>query len=702
MLMVCGIFGCLGHAFSRSPSSASLSTAEQQHHHGAHNIDRRQPGDRHHGRNARASSQNGLITAGPGAHGGGASSSSTGATSELDSRPAPGLGLHSLSPTLEQTPQVLSYDSDLPVGGGGVAAAVAAAAAATSQPAMLVKMERMGNPRRTPLHVAAERGQLHVLSAIIESLCCSATAAQLTEGTPSGTGSGDGDGGGGGGGHGRSSATGSVGGGAPAEAPGLLHPADFPHVNHQQQQQRYPQHPAPHAPPRNHPQQQQQRHTHQQGQHHPQQHHHQQPQPQLSRDRGQVGSSPAHGGGGGGGGTNPTSSGSPAPPMEEFPPLRPGAGGAPLAPEQFIQFHLNMQDVEGTTALSLACRFGHVDCCRLLLANGSARTLSDARGNTPLHYAALRGHLGVLFMLLDEFVEPGREEELAGYVDARNHAGCTPLHYAVWGRQSGSVQVLLQHGADVLPRNSRPAQELTPAVNVVGSTPLHLAAARGHVEICRIILKTFAERVLEPLQLTEDDPQPPTLASLDPRVQVNANGHMPYQVAQRLGFYPLAMLLRPSIPILRLFSDEERAIRFYGPAPLRAIAAEALNKKLLSELDALAAAAALQEPRDWKCFPTSRAVRAHRQRPRLPHLGRTAATPAAAASQAQAPNPSRPGHPSPSTPAAWRPFPRAVLRPHAHSSLRLPLLVEHPPHPPHPSPPPHPITTTTSNSSSWR
>lgn len=67
---------------------------------------------------------------------------------------------------------------------------------------------------------------------------------------------------------------------------------------------------------------------------------------------------------------------------------------------------------------------------------------------------------------------------------------------------------------------------------------------------------------------------------------------MPYQVAQRMGFYPLAMLLRPSIPIFRLFSDEERAVRFYGPPPLRAITAEALNKKLMSEIDALVAAAA--------------------------------------------------------------------------------------------------------------
>lgn len=72
------------------------------------------------------------------------------------------------------------------------------------------------------------------------------------------------------------------------------------------------------------------------------------------------------------------------------------------------------QDAEGTTALSLCCRAGHTDCCRLLLANGACRLLPDARGNTPLHYAALRGHLGVLFMLLGEFADgPGQREELA-------------------------------------------------------------------------------------------------------------------------------------------------------------------------------------------------------------------------------------------------------------------------------------------------
>ncbi|GIL53751.1 hypothetical protein Vafri_9349 [Volvox africanus] len=534
MQMMCGLLGCLGQAFKRKASTTSLGASEHpNHHHG----DRYHNGDRNLGRSAQPASINGLSV---GSAHPTANNTPAGQASVVERHSAPPGPLNMTAAPPAPTPP---FDAD-PHGG---AVASASAIAAATQPATLVKIERGTPSRRTPLHVAAERGQLHVLSAIIENLCCSATAALLAEDSNvSGSGRGgtddggqlrggpgycgNGDRGGGGGDSSttymRSTATENVEGGASGR-------------------------------------QQQQQHR-------------------------QRGSGPRLGSG------QPQHHRSTVSMVEEFPIARPGAGGAPLAPEQYIQFHLNMQDAEGITALSLACRYGHVDCCRLLLANGSARTLSDARGNTPLHYAALRGHLGVLFMLLDEFMEPGQEEEFNGYVDARNHAGCTPLHYAVWGRQSGSVQVLLQHGADVMPRNSLPAQELTPPVMVVGSTPLHLAAARGHVEICRILLKTFAERVLEPLQLSEDDPQPPTLASLDPRVQANGNGHMPYQVAQRLGFYPLSMLLRPSIPILRLFSDEERAVRFYGPAPLRAIAAEALNKKLLTELDTLAAAVVAQ------------------------------------------------------------------------------------------------------------
>lgn len=83
-------------------------------------------------------------------------------------------------------------------------------------------------------------------------------------------------------------------------------------------------------------------------------------------------------------------------------------------------------------------------------------------------------------------------------VHVSNVAGLTPLHMAVWGRHSGAVQVLLQHGASI---NVRTVQDLPEQQSrawptcVAGTTPLHMAAARGHVEICKIFLKTFVSAV---------------------------------------------------------------------------------------------------------------------------------------------------------------------------------------------------------------
>ena len=52
------------------------------------------------------------------------------------------------------------------------------------------------------------------------------------------------------------------------------------------------------------------------------------------------------------------------------------------------------------------------------------------------------------------------------------------------------MQVLLQHDADISVRSCAQQQPdiLLPCTG--GSTPLHLAAARGSVEICKLLLKT--------------------------------------------------------------------------------------------------------------------------------------------------------------------------------------------------------------------
>jgi len=248
---------------------------------------------------------------------------------------------------------------------------------------------------------------------------------------------------------------------------------------------------------------------------------------------------------------------------------------------------LDGQDANGQTPLHIACSHGHADCARFLLANGADRCRADSRGDLPLHLAAARGYLGVMLMLLTEFV-PQEAADMPRFVDARNNAGFTPLHFAVWGKYSAAVQILVQHGADIGARNTQPSAEQLPCPG--NSTPLHLAAARGHVEISRILLKTYFERVLEPLILAQRGGQPLPLAPAnDPRAQYNASGHMPYQVAQRNGFFSLAMMLRPTIPITRLFSEEERnSGRIYGPPALKVIAAEAANRKLVATLAALA------------------------------------------------------------------------------------------------------------------
>lgn len=53
-----------------------------------------------------------------------------------------------------------------------------------------------------------------------------------------------------------------------------------------------------------------------------------------------------------------------------------------------------------------------------------------------------------------------------------------------------------------------------------------------------------AERTLEPLALAAGDAPPLSLQRADPRVQRNLDGHVPFQVAHRLGYVTLALLLR--------------------------------------------------------------------------------------------------------------------------------------------------------------
>jgi ankyrin repeat protein len=93
---------------------------------------------------------------------------------------------------------------------------------------------------------------------------------------------------------------------------------------------------------------------------------------------------------------------------------------------------------DGRTALIHAAISGNGSLVRLLLERGAKPVVADKLGNTPLHYAAERGTLEVATQLLDAKAP----------ADAQNRAGATPLMMAAGSGATGTVQLLLAHGAD--------------------------------------------------------------------------------------------------------------------------------------------------------------------------------------------------------------------------------------------------------------
>ena len=106
---------------------------------------------------------------------------------------------------------------------------------------------------------------------------------------------------------------------------------------------------------------------------------------------------------------------------------------------------VNALNARGETPLHRAALNGHTEVARVLLAREADVNLQDNHGYTPLHCAAERGHTEVARVLLKHRAS----------VDAQGTRGEAPLHVAACCCNTEVAIVLLQNRADVNARDDR-------------------------------------------------------------------------------------------------------------------------------------------------------------------------------------------------------------------------------------------------------
>ena len=90
----------------------------------------------------------------------------------------------------------------------------------------------------------------------------------------------------------------------------------------------------------------------------------------------------------------------------------------------------------------MAALEGELEICAQLIAKGAD---VNKTGWTPLHYAATRGRLDVMRLLLENYA----------YIDAASPNGSTPLMMAAQYGTDEAVKLLLDEGADPLLKNQK-------------------------------------------------------------------------------------------------------------------------------------------------------------------------------------------------------------------------------------------------------
>ncbi|CAH8870047.1 unnamed protein product [Trichobilharzia szidati] len=130
----------------------------------------------------------------------------------------------------------------------------------------------------------------------------------------------------------------------------------------------------------------------------------------------------------------------------------------------------------GFTPLHLAAKRNNLESVRLLASKGAVIDRGSRSGYTPLHLASQDGRIEIVKLLVEEY---------KAQVDCAAKDGLTPLHLAVQEDKVNVSEYLLNSGASTDTKTLE-----------AGFTPLHSAAYRGQLASLRLLLTRISEKEL--------------------------------------------------------------------------------------------------------------------------------------------------------------------------------------------------------------
>ena len=104
---------------------------------------------------------------------------------------------------------------------------------------------------------------------------------------------------------------------------------------------------------------------------------------------------------------------------------------------------VNLKNATGETPLHWACIRGHRDVVRVLIEAGADVNVKTSEGWTPLHWAALKGQTNIAILLIDNKAD----------LNAVNKDRWTPMHVAAFAGELDMIKLLIDKGADIRARD---------------------------------------------------------------------------------------------------------------------------------------------------------------------------------------------------------------------------------------------------------